>query len=213
MRLLRAADRAVVPWKNGGGVTREIAGGPPGSDAAGFDWRVSLADVAADGPFSEFPGVDRILTMVEGGGMALTLEGGGAPGGGGAPSGEGPLLVDAPCVPQRFPGDVATHCALLAGPVVNLNVMYRRGGGTSAEVVVAEGDVDLGPVAHGTLIAVVLGPSAVLRSPRPTSHGPRDLVLSRYDAAVCEGPGPGAGTGGTLRTAGRTALITVRKAG
>ncbi|XES00502.1 HutD family protein [Streptomyces sp. S1D4-11] len=68
VRVLSAAGRVGVPWKNGGGVTREIVAWPEGADMGDFEWRVSLADVGGDGPFSAFADVDRILTMVEGGG-------------------------------------------------------------------------------------------------------------------------------------------------
>lgn len=72
VRILRAAGRAAAPWKNGGGVTREIAAGPEGAGMDTFAWRVSLADVGADGPFSVFPEVTRVLTVVDGAGMELT---------------------------------------------------------------------------------------------------------------------------------------------
>ena len=44
---------------------------PAGAPLAAFDWRVSVADVAADGPFSRFPGVDRVLVLIAGAGMRL----------------------------------------------------------------------------------------------------------------------------------------------
>jgi environmental stress-induced protein Ves len=162
MKLLRAADRTAVPWKNGGGITREIAARPEGAGAADFVWRVSLAEVAADGPFSAFPDVDRVLTMVEGDGMDLTLEG------------VGPRRVDTRFVPQRFPGDVPTGCRLLGrGPVVNLNVMHRRGSPYGAQVEVVTGDVTTAgaPASGGTLIVVPLDAGAVVR--RAGVHGPR----------------------------------------
>ena len=68
MRLVRRADLTPRPWKNGGGVTREIAAHPPEAGLDGFDWRLSMADVASDGPFSAFPGIDRTLTVIEGAG-------------------------------------------------------------------------------------------------------------------------------------------------
>ena len=54
-------------WKNGGGVTREVAKSP---SQAPF-WRVSIANVDQEGPFSSFEGLDRILTVIEGKGMVL----------------------------------------------------------------------------------------------------------------------------------------------
>ncbi len=131
VRILRAAARATVPWKNGGGTVREIAAGPEGAGTDAFDWRVSLADVTADGPFSAFPGVDRVLTVVEGAGMDLVVGG-------------EHHIVDEPLWPHGFPGDLPTEGFLLGGPVVNLNVMYRRAR-TRAETAVICGTVRLLP--------------------------------------------------------------------
>jgi len=61
MKILRSADHKRMPWKNGGGETVEIAISPQGAGLADFDWRVSMATVASDGPFSVFPGIDRTL--------------------------------------------------------------------------------------------------------------------------------------------------------
>ena len=64
--ILRAAERRAVPWKNGGGLTREVAAHPPQSDLGNFDWRVSLAEVRRGGPFSSFPGIDRHMAVISG---------------------------------------------------------------------------------------------------------------------------------------------------
>ena len=80
-----------------------------------FDWRVSMAEVASDGPFSLFPGIDRTLTVIEGEGMELMIEG--------RPS----LIVGAGADPVVFPGDVPTSAKLQSGPIRDLNVMTRRG--------------------------------------------------------------------------------------
>ncbi|MET9405898.1 HutD family protein [Streptomyces sp. NPDC002935] len=178
--LLPAAGRTAVPWKNGGGVTREILVRPEGADMAGFAWRVSLADVGADGPFSAFTGVDRILTMVEGAGMDLTVGG-------------DHRRVDTRYVPQRFPGDLPTDCRLLGGPVVNLNVMWNRGGSPvpGVDVVVPGGGVAVpgGPA----VLVVALGVSAEVAG----------LSLGRYDAALLTAESA------TLRGVGPTAVIRV----
>ena len=68
MDLLRRCDLIEVPWKNGGGTTREIAAGKIDEKTA---WRLSRADVDQDSTFSEFSGLTRILTVVSGGGMVL----------------------------------------------------------------------------------------------------------------------------------------------
>jgi environmental stress-induced protein Ves len=113
--LLRAADRHAQPWKNGGGVTREVAVFPDGADMATFDWRISIAEVAEAGPFSCFEGVDRVLTVLEGE-LALTFEGR-----------RDPVRLTSASAPYRFAGDVLVSGALPGGPVRDLNVMVRRG--------------------------------------------------------------------------------------
>jgi environmental stress-induced protein Ves len=113
VRILRAADRTATPWKNGGGVTREVAVWPPGAGMDDFEWRISLADVAADGPFSAFAGVDRVLTVIEGEGLVLDIDG-------------RVTRLDA-LSPFAFPGEPSVAARLTAGTIRDLNVMVRRG--------------------------------------------------------------------------------------
>ena len=94
MRILRAADRIPTPWKNGGGLTCEVAAWPPGASLPHFEWRASIAEVTSDGPFSDFEGVDRVITVLEGAGLELRFEGHKA------------VRVDTSAVPLAFPGDV-----------------------------------------------------------------------------------------------------------
>jgi environmental stress-induced protein Ves len=115
LRVLAAADRTAVPWKNGGGVTREIAAYPVGSDLETFEWRVSTAVVATDGPFSVFGGVERTLAVLDGEGLNLRI------------GGAAPVLLHPDHDPFGFPGDVAAAATLVGGPVTDLNVMTRRG--------------------------------------------------------------------------------------
>ena len=158
---LPAAERVAVPWKNGGGVTREIAASPAGADMGDFVWRVSLAEIDADGPFSSFAEVDRILTMVEGEGMDLTVGG-------------ERRRVDTRYAPQGFPGDLPTDCRLLGGPVVNLNVMWRRGGEAAPAVTITHSRPPLTLPADPAVLVVVLDGTAELSG----------LTLGRYDAAL-----------------------------
>ena len=69
MKIIRHASLEPKPWKNGGGVTREALRVPPSGDP--FQWRVSLAQIDASGPFSDFTGYDRTLVLLEGGGLSL----------------------------------------------------------------------------------------------------------------------------------------------
>lgn len=65
--MIHIYDSSTLPvsrWRNGGGETREIVSYPPG--VADFDWRISIATIAAEGDFSLFPGIDRIITLLSG---------------------------------------------------------------------------------------------------------------------------------------------------
>ncbi|TWB51844.1 hypothetical protein FBZ98_105327 [Rhizobium sp. ERR 922] len=115
MKLLRASDHKRMPWKNGGGETVEIAVSPDGAGLADFDWRVSMATVATDGPFSVFPGIDRTLSILEGEGMTLFIEG------------RAPERLTQASEPLPFAADAPTSATLIDGTITDLNVMTRRG--------------------------------------------------------------------------------------
>lgn len=115
MKIVRASECRTTAWKNGGGATTEIAVTPPGASLDDFDWRVSMARVASDGPFSEFAGIDRTLAVLEGNGLSLTV------------GDATPVVVDRNSEPIHFPGDTPTSARLLAGEIIDLNVMTRRG--------------------------------------------------------------------------------------
>jgi environmental stress-induced protein Ves len=107
--IVRTADVPAQPWRNGGGVTRELLARP---DHDRWQVRVSAADVAADGPFSAFPGVTRWFAVLEGAGVVLTIDGV-----------EHRCSAGAEAV--AFAGDAATHCRLIDGPTRDLNLMLR----------------------------------------------------------------------------------------
>ena len=115
MKIVRASHCRTTPWKNGGGSTTEIAVEPFGATLDNFDWRISMARVASDGPFSEFAGIDRTLSIVKGNGLVLTV------------GDAAPVVLDRSSEPIRFPGDRPTSARLLAGEIIDLNVMTRRG--------------------------------------------------------------------------------------
>lgn len=110
------SDARRVPWKNGRGVTEELAIGPAGAtfEAGDFAWRVSRAAIVEAGPFSAFPGIDRVLVVTEGAGLVLV-------------HGRGPPTTLRSLVAHRFRGDDATTATLRAGPVRDFNVLTRRG--------------------------------------------------------------------------------------
>jgi environmental stress-induced protein Ves len=107
-QILTSDQFVTTPWKNGGGVTHEIAR----QDAAEtWAWRVSIAEVAAEGPFSRFDGMMRILTVIEGNGIDLHMPDG--------------VLKARLMQPLRFSGEVPVEAKLTDGPVRDLNVIFN----------------------------------------------------------------------------------------
>jgi environmental stress-induced protein Ves len=115
MRVLKSADYRRMTWKNGGGETAEIAVFPEGAGLDDFCWRVSMATVGSDGPFSAFSGVDRTLSVLEGHGIALEVDG------------RDSVRLTTGSPPHRFAADAATSARLIDGRIVDLNVMTRHG--------------------------------------------------------------------------------------
>lgn len=111
--LLRAADRRTGNWKNGGGTTSEVLAFPPDAGVDGFEWRVSIAEIAATAPFSRFENVDRTLLVLEG---AVSLHGAGEP---------ATTRLEAMEM-HRFPGEAALVGTPIGGRARDLNVMVAR---------------------------------------------------------------------------------------
>jgi uncharacterized protein len=195
---LRWSEYRSMPWKNGGGTTREVASGtmhaPLASmePGAGFDWRVSVADVDAGGSFSTFPGIDRVITLVEGEGMVLTVDG--------TPHPVGPLS------PFAFSGDATTDCRLETGAVRNMNVMTRRSRATAKVRIITVA------AARGTEMACAVGETLLVMAVTEgiAVDGPdgRETTLGRLDCVRHEGP-----AALTLRGKGAVAAIRITAVG
>lgn len=112
LRLLRAGDYRRMVWKNGGGITTEIARSAGDGD---FDWRISIAEIAQDGDFSIFPEVDRELMLLDGGGVELLI------------GSDAAVALTRRYQKHAFPGEAPVSCRLLDGPTRDFNVMVRRG--------------------------------------------------------------------------------------
>lgn len=151
-----------MPWKNGGGRTTEIAAFPPGADLASFAWRVSIADVEGDGPFSAFPGVERTLVLLAGCGMRLARPG-------------VAMELRAPFDVVTFPGEHALACELRDGPTRDFNLMVRRQAARGTLAVVRDGARTftgartlLCFAATGTVECTFAGPPPVVLAPEQT---------------------------------------------
>lgn len=111
--LLDPATYRRMPWKNGGGTTTELALAPLPGVIGRFLWRISIADVASDGPFSAFTGYERLITVIDGVGMELVVDG-------------APVSVTHRTGAFRFSGDAVVDCRLLDGPIRDFNLMVDR---------------------------------------------------------------------------------------
>ncbi|VVN39284.1 Protein Ves [Pseudomonas fluorescens] len=110
VKVLRAVDYPRMPWKNGGGSTEEITR-DAGAGLDGFGWRLSIADIGESGGFSTFAGYQRIITVLQGDGMTLCVDG----------QHTRALL---PLDPFAFSGESQVSCTLLGGPIRDFNLIY-----------------------------------------------------------------------------------------
>lgn len=170
MRLIPFSACKRMPWKNGGGVTTEVAIEPEGASLDDFGWRISMAQVTQDGPFSCFPGVDRTLAVLAGQGIKLDFA-------------DGEIVnLDRASKPFAFAADRSVHSVLRDGPVEDLNVMTRRSAWTHSVQKVA------GPASHrlpcqsGFLLVLAWN------GDWSASAGSEDAILGPGDSAVVTAP-------------------------
>ena len=158
-----------MPWANGRGTTLEIIAFPAPN---AWTWRLSLATVSSDGPFSRLDGVDRHLAVAEGAGMVLQIND----------------VEHHLCTYESlsFPGEAETVCALLDGSVRDLNLMVRRAAGS--------GELRVQQCVRGERIAtedlaalVVLDGAVAVSTPSPGFPGtPVRERAGRFDAFVAD---------------------------
>jgi hypothetical protein len=129
LKIVRRSDYPAIPWKNGRGIAHLIAASPAGAGYDSLDWQVSRPEIAANGPFSSFPGLDRQFMLVTGNGLTLKIRN----------RGDGLSFdrrIDVPLEPFAFRGEWDVECVLQDGPVQVFNVMTRRGhAGARLEIV------------------------------------------------------------------------------
>lgn len=152
MEIIRYASLRAEPWRNGGGVTRELASHPtpagggtaPDGD---WDWRVSIAEISRAGAFSTFHGMDRVLTVIDGELLLLTVDG-----------------ADHPLEryrPFRFPGDAEATAALPTGDIRDLNVITRNGAFKGYTSIIELSKKRAHPVFEGQLGILLQGQATV----------------------------------------------------
>lgn len=110
-RVVAANEYRRGRWKNGAGWTREIVRAPETGD---WDWRLSIAEIERDGPFSVFAGIDRELVLIRGNGLRLRFSDGEV------------HVLQPPHGRLRFPGEREVRSELLDGPTHDFNLMWRR---------------------------------------------------------------------------------------
>ncbi len=143
--LIQQQDHQLVPWKNGLGMTREVANAHDADGA--MLWRISLATVDRDGPFSDFTGYKRIIMLLEGKGMTLDF------------GAHGSAVMDQPFVPVPFDGAWPTSATLHDGPTRDLNVVTSAEKATGAVALLepASSAMELAPSHAITLLYVLRG--------------------------------------------------------
>ncbi|MHA7268583.1 HutD/Ves family protein [Arthrobacter sp. HLT1-20] len=173
MDIVRYASLKTTPWANGGGVSRQLAAAPNGD---GFDWRISIAEVAKAGPFSPMPGMDRIITVIDGELIALTVDGA-----------EQALEKFRPF---RFSGDSQTSASLPTGALKDLNLITRRGAFKGYAAIIELSKKRPHPVFAGQF-AVLLQGSATVSPASPDDAGASSAApvtsaeaLGKFDTVV-----------------------------
>jgi len=188
MEIIRFAELKPEPWRNGGGVTRELASHPKAASAqdGAWDWRVSIADVGSAGDFSTFPGMERVITVIDGELLLLTVDGE-----------EHPLEKYRPF---RFSGEAASASALPTGDIRDLNVIARAGEFKGYTSIIELSKKRAHPVSQGQLAVLLEGKASVSPGAEPaesavSADGPEggtavapaeseSVELARYDAVV-----------------------------
>lgn len=183
---LPASARVAVPWKNGGGITREVARDAQLAGEGTFRWRVSIAEVSKEGPFSRFPGYRRIISVIGGQGMELREAGRGS-------------TVLRPFQPYAFDGDADVHGALPSGPVSDLNVIFQpQAVQASMHFTEEGGEFRAGP--GSTMLVLNTGPETL----ECDADGQR-IVLAAWDAVLAT-----SGEASSFPEGVRCAVITLR---
>jgi len=157
VRIQRSSEHIPMPWANGRGTSYEIVSDR--NEAGEWTWRLAMAPVNEDGPFSRIECVNRSLAVVEGAGMLLSVD-----------------RKKLQCLPMqvvRFRGDAVTEAALTDGPIMDINLMVRRKEAEGEMAMVSDAGL-----LNGVSIVVAVGGSAQVNS------GDSTINLERHDTVL-----------------------------
>jgi uncharacterized protein len=156
--VLKPSDYMIQKWKNGSGSTSQI-GIEPQSASFPIDpyhWRVSSARVNASGPFSLFPGYDRLLVLIHGEKLILKER---------TPSELRPLRELKPFQIFKFAGEKEIYAEADGQDLIDYNIFWKRGA-VDAQCDIISKDSSLAlrlPATRLSVIATVIGGGATLR--------------------------------------------------
>jgi uncharacterized protein len=190
MRIIRRASFTAVPWKNGGGITHEAIRVPASGEP--FLWRVSVAEVATSGPFSDFSSYDRKMVLLKGGGVALRFANGTKQ----ALAAVGDLA--------EFDGALAAECELVDGACVDLNlIVAKRLPDVRARVARVGDGLTIRRAAHEVILAFAIDRSMELFAAGGSALlQPWDLALVPDGEELTVRPAGGDGPTGAAGVAG-----------
>ena len=146
-----------MPWANGRGTSYEIASDR--NEAEEWTWRLAMAPVNEDGPFSRIECVNRFLAVVEGAGMLLSVD--------------RKKLQCQPMQVVRFRGDAITEAMLTDGPILDVNLMIRRKEADGEMTIVSQ----VGPLEVASIVVAVGGSAQV-------QCGDSAIDLERHDSIL-----------------------------
>jgi environmental stress-induced protein Ves len=165
LQIIRKSSFTPTPWKNGAGVTHEAIRVPSSGDP--FRWRVSVADIDESGPFSDFAAYNRKMVLLRGAGVDLRFANGM----------QKTLRKVGDLV--EFDGALSTHCELLNGPCVDLNLMVSKSDGAAVRVERFIQSLALSVPRNETMLVVAIDRRLTL-----TINGGKTATLEPWDLAI-----------------------------
>lgn len=168
---IRHCDFVRGRWPNGAGTSWLIAASPAGSVLPNCNWQLATALIERSAPFSVLPGIDRVITLLDGPGFRLTV------------AGQPDIHVDQTCVPKTFPGDRPAECHVHSGSSTVLNLLFARAElRANVEVIAETRSFSLSSDRNVTLVLALRGAVTV-------ATATQTVDLDDGDAAVLSGIG------------------------